>query len=120
MYTKSSLTAASIKPSTSTIPKSSTSATGGSVFQSYQAGTGINTNNSASIGAGIWFGELDPTAPPSQTEWQPVNPSTTIQTAPATVLNPLDWSSRKKWLIFGGAAVVIGMIIYFIYFRKKK
>jgi len=117
--------AATIKPSTSAMPKPSTSsATGGSVFQAYQAGAGIqNNNNAATVGAGILPGEYYPApAPPATTTGQPVTSSTTIQTGPATVLNPLNWNwgTGKKWLVIGGAALVIGMIVYFVYFRKKK
>jgi hypothetical protein len=120
------LSAATIKPSTSAMPKSSTSsATGGSVFQSYQAGAGIqNNNNAATVGAGIVAGEYNPATPATTTEsaGQPVTSTATTQTGPATVLNPLNWNwgTGKKWLVIGGAALVIGMIVYFVYFRKKK
>jgi hypothetical protein len=117
--------ATTIKPSTSAIPKSSTSsATGGSVFQSYQAGAGIqNNNNAAAVGAGIVAGEYNPAATTTtETAGQPVTSTATMQTGPAIVLNPLNWNwgTGKKWLVIGGAALVIGMIVYFVYFRKKK
>jgi hypothetical protein len=115
--------ATTIKPSTSAISKPSTSsATGGSVFQSYQAGAGIqNNNNAATVGAGIVTGEYNPAATTTtETAGQPVTSTATNQTGAATVLNPIDFKSRKTWLYIGGAALVIGMIVYFFYFRKKK